>query len=462
MKGFQSCYLCRLDCKLCKRHVPNCVEPQQIEETYNLNGWINSLHLQQCVFVAIGENFFAIFLEKIPRPFDEDQEIKDYFVGICDAESLKKWKLCPVPVELKRPEDCVFEKDLQQSARVHRRLCDLSELTNFASRCNCDALFRGEKLVNVVGFPTCFRSHIENFLCGYNNVCGLNSCKMTMVANRIYAVKCDENCFGHKPFCESPEWKTSKPREISSFWSDWSESECTNVECMSMTSEAKCINKETAMGDVDCLGPGTSCCPKGLDNCRCHVFIEDGMSKLIRMYSVHQIPEYEEVSLEEFIKNLPLTNERTQLQPKLRRKYRLAEADPQSDSRDVCVHEDVSAKARSKFVRIADDDEDEDDDNNDINSIESDEDANGEDDIMIEEDIPTTQKPYDDEDLENKEIAIHEFRAAHVNENIIDVPNRDAHKPKNIGKTTSYDRFFAISYSILLFVAYVTIIDLFY
>ncbi|KAI4458201.1 actin [Holotrichia oblita] len=140
-----------VDCKIRKRHVSNSIEPQQVEEIYDLSGWISSLHLQQCVFIAIGENFFAIFLEKVPRPFDEDQEIKDYFIGICDLENLAKWKLCPVPVELKRPEDCKFEKSTQRSARVHRRLCDLSELTSFASHCSCDGLLRGEKLFNVVG-----------------------------------------------------------------------------------------------------------------------------------------------------------------------------------------------------------------------------------------------------------------------------------------------------------------------
>lgn len=51
-----------VDCKIRKRHVSNSIEPQQVEETYDLNGWIGGLHLQQCVFVAIGENFFAVSL----------------------------------------------------------------------------------------------------------------------------------------------------------------------------------------------------------------------------------------------------------------------------------------------------------------------------------------------------------------------------------------------------------------
>lgn len=46
-------------------------------------------------------------------------------------------------------------------------------------------------------------------------------------------------------FCESPEWQTAKSTEISSFWTDWGDADCTNVDCNPVSSEAKCINKDT-------------------------------------------------------------------------------------------------------------------------------------------------------------------------------------------------------------------------
>nr|XP_022910574.1 uncharacterized protein LOC111421632 [Onthophagus taurus] len=302
--------------KVARRHVPNCVEPLEPEEVYNLEGWIGQLHLQQCTFVAMGENFFGIFLEKFPRVYDENQEIKEYFLGICDYKTLKKWNLCPLALEAKRKEDCAFHEDSQESPRVHRRLCELSDITQFGEHCNCDSTLRGDPLLQVVGFPTCFRSEITETVCGYNNVCGLNTCTMNMVSNRVYMVKCDENCFGHKPFCEDPEWETGNVREINSFWTDWSEAKCADSDCMAQYNEANCINKDTGLGDVDCLGPGSSCCAGDLVDCKCHVFNEEGMSKVIRTFTVPLEQEYDELSLDEIIKNLPVKNEHRQYKSK--------------------------------------------------------------------------------------------------------------------------------------------------
>lgn len=138
----------------------------------------------------------------------------NYFIGLCDIDTLVKWTFCSAMLEKERPDKCRFKESDAYEARVHRRLCDFTIMTTYTERCQCSGYVSGEKLFEVtgeqnckilmclelilflLGFPTCFRSTLPNSLCGGNNVCGFASCSTETVAYHIVTAKCSQKCIG--------------------------------------------------------------------------------------------------------------------------------------------------------------------------------------------------------------------------------------------------------------------------
>ncbi|XP_017774464.1 PREDICTED: uncharacterized protein LOC108561162 [Nicrophorus vespilloides] len=247
-----------------------------------------------------------MFVETRPRKYDKEHQIREYFLGLCDDDTLSRWSFCPSNLQEKRSADCDLRTNNMYGTRVHRRLCDVTLLSLKAQQCDCNSDLSDSKLFKVQGFPTCFKAPLPDSLCGDNNVCGLAACKPETINKRIHSVVCDPECHHRQPFCEQPGKRSSLPREVHSFWTDWSNPFCTDVSCMSQFDEATCINKLTGEGDVDCLGPGTSCCPEDLQNCRCHIYEEDGVSKVFRTFSIPPPELVEYMSEEDFINSIPL------------------------------------------------------------------------------------------------------------------------------------------------------------
>ncbi|XP_018333748.1 uncharacterized protein LOC108742893 [Agrilus planipennis] len=281
-----------------KRHVENSALPLFYKEpTYNISRWVKVLNLQQCVFVEIGENFCAVFVEVRARKVEH---VEEYFLGVCDLDTIYKWRLCSVALEKRRPRDCRFRKEgievTDVGARVHRRLCDVTGLSFHADHCNCKATLGNQKLRPVAGFPTCFLSPLPESICFPKNVCGTNKCYGTTVLDQVHSIHCDENCMDHQPFCEELGMRSSLPPKIESYWSDWRKPDC-NGPCLPSQFnilEAECIHSRTGKGAIDCLGPGTSCCPADIERCRCNVFVEDAVLKVIRQFYRDKEPDLAE------------------------------------------------------------------------------------------------------------------------------------------------------------------------
>ncbi|XP_065156712.1 uncharacterized protein [Atheta coriaria] len=290
-----------------KKHVQNSVYPYDLDPpSYNIESWVKQLHLQQCALVEVGDKYYAIFVESRPRRYDQEKGIKEYFLGLCDDDTLNKWSFCAASLQRKRADDCNFYTKNMYNTRVHRRLCDLTLLALNAPQCDCSNDLSDSKLYKVQGFPTCFKPPLPSSLCGDNNVCGLAGCSPRTINKRVHSMKCDRKCNENQPFCEPCDKKSSLPRQIRSFWTDWSNPYCTDSSCISQFDEAICINRETGRGDIDCLGPGTSCCTPELQNCKCHVYEEGGATKVFRTFSIPQPEMAEYMSEEDFINSIPL------------------------------------------------------------------------------------------------------------------------------------------------------------
>lgn len=75
----------------------------------------------------------------------------EYFLGLCDYDTVNRWRLCSTELEELRPRDCILDYALEESnARVHRRFCDMSILAFYAEQCNCLDLGH-RKLYSVIG-----------------------------------------------------------------------------------------------------------------------------------------------------------------------------------------------------------------------------------------------------------------------------------------------------------------------
>lgn len=141
-----------------KRHVANSVEPAcEDPPIYDVSNWVNKLHLQRCAFVEIGQGHCAVYTDlylsncfsqtnknSIFQLFVESVEksphILEYFLGICEKEVIMKWSLCSTVLENLRPDDCTFNNDtVPEGVRVHRRLCDISNLAYYGAPCGCNS-----------------------------------------------------------------------------------------------------------------------------------------------------------------------------------------------------------------------------------------------------------------------------------------------------------------------------------
>ncbi|CAH1109422.1 unnamed protein product [Psylliodes chrysocephalus] len=261
-----------------------------LEPPYNVHNWIQNLQLQTCAFVAIGLKYFAIFVENITESRETTLKSSKYFVGICHQSTLENWDFCSPSLSKKRKYKCRFKlKAGVYHPKVHRRFCDIRVMVNNKD-CVCESTLGGEPMFKVRGFPTCYIPPLPYTLCKYN-VCGLSSCE-GLKESELYTVRCDPDCTFGNPFCEGPLYRTSKPPEIKSAWSKWSREleNTTGGESPESTMETKgknrrsvatCINKYTGKPDLDCLGPGTGCCPGNVD-CTCDTFEENGVLKLER------------------------------------------------------------------------------------------------------------------------------------------------------------------------------------
>ncbi|KAK9884402.1 hypothetical protein WA026_007246 [Henosepilachna vigintioctopunctata] len=267
--------------KLCKKHLQNSLFPNYpTVPTYDIREWVVNLHLQRCTIVEVGEYFSALFLED-----HNEMGSFNFYLGMCDHRTLKTWQFCSPELTQQRPNECSLDFDRVQYSRVHRRFCDVHYIILTQHPCNCSTILE-RKLHKVHGFPTCFVDPLPDSLCGPLNVCGLNKCNASTILGRIHSVQCDPKCKGKQLFCEWPVGQpTASIPAVYSLWSDWHEMEKIEDRTMGTRTiyyEAKCVNKYTYNGGIDCLGPGTSCCPTDILQCECKTFVEDVTLKVKR------------------------------------------------------------------------------------------------------------------------------------------------------------------------------------
>lgn len=177
----------------------------------------------------------------------------------------------------------------------------------------------------------------------------------------------------------------------------------------------------------------------------------------------------EEISLEDFIKNLPLKSDHRQFQPKSRRRHRLADRETRDVDAHTCLVQDIGKRTRNETGMLLEVDDDEDDDDDDIKSIESEDEENVDEDIMIEEvEITTTVATITSTSTDNDENsdrininAIHAFRIAHKNESIIDVPDRN-NSVDSYGSALKCSVFLVTLCSVLIYVVNVNTVRILY
>ncbi|XP_044756172.1 uncharacterized protein LOC123314850 [Coccinella septempunctata] len=266
---------------ICKKHIQNSLFPNYAAvPTYDIREWVVNLNLQRCTIVEVGEYYSAMFLE------DENADSRfSFYLGMCDHETMRNWQFCSSELAMQRKNECSLDIERTEFSRVHRRFCDIHYITLTQKTCNCSTML-DTPLYRVNGFPTCFVDPLPESLCGPLNACGLHKCNATTVLGRIHSVQCDPNCKGQQPFCEWPVGlKTAQPPMVYSLWSDWYELEKRDdrtLDSQVLYYEAKCVNKYTYKGGIDCLGPGTSCCPPDILQCKCKTFFEDATLKVRR------------------------------------------------------------------------------------------------------------------------------------------------------------------------------------
>lgn len=63
-----------------------------------------------------------------------------------------KWRLCSTVLENVRPADCTFSNETAtDGVRVHRRLCDISNLAYYGEPCRCDITLANRSMYKVGG-----------------------------------------------------------------------------------------------------------------------------------------------------------------------------------------------------------------------------------------------------------------------------------------------------------------------
>uniref|UniRef100_A0A1B6FLI7 Uncharacterized protein n=1 Tax=Cuerna arida TaxID=1464854 RepID=A0A1B6FLI7_9HEMI len=244
---------------------------------------VSQLNVQHCSFVEIGEGVCSLFVELSLGVGGNRKPLRrQMFFGNCLCSEFRSWQLCSRQLAQQRSEDCVFAegKDYPtSSARVHRRLCDVTGMTQWNPQCNCSVPLAANPQEPMRGFRTCFANPMPASICTPRSVCGTSRCDLSLHGS-LYGVKCDKRCKEHQPFCERKGPATSERRNVTSQWSQWyplSGEDKTNIQQF----DAECVgpNNNTAF---DCLGPGLMCCsPEDMD-CICEVKAEDGRLKVFR------------------------------------------------------------------------------------------------------------------------------------------------------------------------------------
>lgn len=74
----------------------------------------------------------------------------EYFLGLCDIDTLTQWDWCGRALEKQRPKECAGFEDMARS-RVHRRLCDINSIAYYAKNCDCSVSLGHDKLYEVTG-----------------------------------------------------------------------------------------------------------------------------------------------------------------------------------------------------------------------------------------------------------------------------------------------------------------------
>lgn len=77
----------------------------------------------------------------------------EFFLGICDCETLRSWTLCSPELQKIRKKDCIFSEatpNANTSARVHRRVCDINFL-KYQKICKCSLSLADQKLHKTEG-----------------------------------------------------------------------------------------------------------------------------------------------------------------------------------------------------------------------------------------------------------------------------------------------------------------------
>lgn len=63
-----------------------------------------------------------------------------------------KWRLCSTVLENLRPADCILNNDtMADGVRVHRRLCDISNVAYYGAPCGCDTTLASRAKYKVNG-----------------------------------------------------------------------------------------------------------------------------------------------------------------------------------------------------------------------------------------------------------------------------------------------------------------------
>ncbi|CAK9809373.1 hypothetical protein ANTPLA_LOCUS6146 [Anthophora plagiata] len=278
---------------------------------YDITRWVRQLHLQQCAFVEIGEGFCALFVELRSIPSEtkvlDSSGVGEFFLGICPCLTLHSWELCSPELTRLRKADCTFNEATpysNTSARVHRRLCDVTSLVESAPSCNCSIPIAGHGLHTTKGFPTCFLNPLPDSLCSPRGVCGIAQCTSTTVKG-IHTPQCASNCHQRQPFCEEIGPLTSLPAEVNSLWSRWSSPKCNNtcgrgflVAIASCQDQRKtsyrlhrtrivlvssCSFEDVSLNSLTVTkGVKFSSCPDTFGKCYCEVNIIDGIMRAAR------------------------------------------------------------------------------------------------------------------------------------------------------------------------------------
>ena len=67
---------------------------------------------------------------------------------------MRSWQFCSPILTKQRYEDCIFKEATEYSniyTRVHRRLCDITAIAEWAMPCNCSNYLADKKLTDVTG-----------------------------------------------------------------------------------------------------------------------------------------------------------------------------------------------------------------------------------------------------------------------------------------------------------------------